>query len=780
LFLLRLKPAALILAAILIFSHSPIFSQETAVGKLLGLNVTGNKTSEAGVIKLSSGLTEGSAVTAEDVQRAVKQLWALGIFSDVRVTQDLRTPDGVFLTLAVEEYPRLERLEISGNRKLKKDDIEKELSLFRGQVVNPSQTAKAQKQLTKMYSEKGYTLARIDVTEDPSDKEGRVVLKLHIDEGRKVQIRRIRFFGNSAFTNKKLRKQLKDTKQDGWLKGGDFDREKFETDREKVLEFYRNHGYRDAELLGDTLYYDAEKKDLFIDITLSEGTRYNFGRVTFEGNVLFSEPQLRGMLEFSEGDAFSQEKFDKTVGERIGGAYSDLGYISAQINPAETLRGGDTLDVHFAIQEGDPFSIRKILISGNTRTKEKVIRREIRIQPGDVFSKELLVRSARELMMLNYFANVVPDGTPVGENQMDLSFKVEEKSTDTANLSAGYSELYKLIGSVGLGMNNLFGNGQRLSLDWNFGKSYRSFNIGFTEPWFRNTPTLIGFDLFDTKSEAYYIPYSQSSRGLSLRFGKRLSWPDNYFRGDWIYRIDEISLGDFEDYIIESNPNGIVTEDYPLISSGITQVISRNSLDQPEFPTRGSQVSLTSEVVGGPFGGNVGYIKQVFSAEFFMPTFVPKLILLGRAMGGHLYRLTGGSRIPYTDYFYMGGSGLSRSTPLRGYEDPLSSSSYYSYGYYTDTEGGKAMFKTTAELRFPIIPNPTMYGLLFAEAGNTWKDLGHTDPFSLRRSAGIGARIYMPMVGMIGFDYAYGFDNLNASGERTGKWKPHFVFGRSF
>jgi outer membrane protein insertion porin family len=780
LFLLRLKRTTFLVGAALLFSFAPLSAQETPIGKLLGLNVTGNKTSEPGVIKLSSGLSEGSDITSEEVQRAVKQLWALGIFSDVRIVQDLKTPDGLFLTLQVVEYPRLERLEITGNRKLKKEDIEKELSLFRGQVVNPSQTAKAQKQLTKMYSEKGYTLARIQVSEEPTDKEGRVVLKLHVDEGRKVQIKRIRFLGNSAFTNKKLRKQMKDTKENGLLKGGDFDREKFETDKDKVLEFYRNQGYRDAEILGDTLYYDAEKKDLFIDVTVTEGGRYYVGRVTFEGNALFTEPQLRDMLEFSEGDPFSQEKFDKTLGEKIGGAYSDLGYISAQINPVETLRGGDTLDIAFSLQEGQPYSIRKILITGNTRTKERVIRREIRIQPGDVFSKELLVRSARELMMLNYFSNVVPDGTPVGESQMDLSFKVEEKSTDTANLSAGYSELYKLIGSVGLGMNNLFGNGQRLSLDWNFGKSYRSFNLGFTEPWFMNTPTLIGFDLFDTKSEAYYIPYSQSSRGLSLRFGRRLSWPDNYFRGDWIYRIDEISLGDFEDYIVESNPNGIVTEHYPLISSGITQVISRNSLDQPEFPTRGSQVSLTTEIAGGPFGGNVGYMKEIFSAEYFMPTFIPKLVLLGRAMAGHMYRLSKGGRIPYTDYFYMGGSGLSRSTPLRGYEDPLSSSSYYSYGYYTETEGGKAMFKTTAELRFPIIPNPTMYGLIFAEAGNTWRDLAHADPFNLRRSVGVGARIYMPMVGMIGFDYAYGFDNLDANGEKTGKWKPHFVFGKSF
>lgn len=760
----------------LLFWMTGALGQGLSLGKLLGLSVSGNKTSEASVIKLSSGLNEGSEITVEDVQRSVRQLWALGIFSDIRLTMDSKTAEGVFLTIRVEEYPRLERVEITGNKKLKKDDIEKELSLFRGQVVNPSQIAKSKKQLSKIYSEKGYTLAKIQITAEDTEKQNRVVLKVHVDEGRKVQIKRIQVIGNLAFDDKKLRKQMKDTKQDSWWRGGDFDRDKYESDQEKILEFYRNQGYRDAEIERDSLYYDSEKKDMFIDITLSEGKRYYIGKITFQGNVLFPEKQLYSMLEFAEGDAYSQEKFDKTVGEKIGGAYSDLGYISAQINPIETLRGGDTLDYHFAIQEGQPYTIRKILITGNTRTKERVVRREIRIRPGDVFSKELLVRSARDLMMLNYFSNVVPDGQPVAENQMDLSFKVDEKSTDTANLSAGYSELYKLIGSVGLGMNNFLGNGQRLSLDWNFGRFYRSFDIGFTEPWFLNTPTLIGFNVFDTKSDAYYIPYSQKSRGMSMRFGKRFNWPDNYFRGDWIYRIDELDLGNFSDYIKEANPNGIVSEKYPLVSSGITQIVSRNSLDQPEFPTQGSSVSLETEIAGGPFGGNVGYHKHSFSAEYFMPTFIPKLVLLTRAQAGYMDKLTKSSRIPYLEYFFMGGSGLSRSVPLRGYDDPLAGGGYYSYEY----DGGKTMFKTTLELRFPIIANPTMYGLFFAEAGNTWKDLGHTDPFDLRRSVGVGARIFMPMIGMIGFDYAYGFDYINQQGERVGHWKPHFVFGKSF
>jgi len=747
--------------------------QQNQLGKILGLSVSGNVTSDASVIKLSSGLREGEDVSWEDIQRAVKQLWALGIFSDIQILLDKKMPEGVFMTIKVKEYPRLEKIVIEGNKKIKKDEIEKEMGFFRGQILNSSQIVEAKKQLLKKYADKGYTLATIETKTYKSEKEGRVVLQVVIHEGQKVQIKRIRFFGNTVFSDGKLRKQMKKTKENRWWGGGDFDKEKFEADKEKVVEFYRNHGYRDAEIVSDSLYYGKEKRDMFIDIWVRESQCYYVGKISWEGNKLFPDKFLTSLLEFGEGDVFSQKKFEESIQGKVGGAYYDLGYIYAQINPREMLRGKDTLDVHFVIDEGNPVRIRKIQIAGNTRTKERVIRRELRIRPGDVFSKELLLRSQRELMMLNYFSKAIPNVLPVNEKEMDISFKVEEKSTDTANLSAGWSELDRLIGNVGLGMNNLFGNGQKLSLDWNFGRYYRAFSLGFTEPWFLSTPTLIGVSVYDTKRDPYYIGYSQRSRGVSLRLGRRFSWPDNYFRGDWIYRIDETALGDFNAYYQKLNPNNIVNEDWPLTSSGITQIISRNSLDQPEFPTRGSRVSLSTEITGGFFRGNVGYHKHIFSAEYFLPTFSRKLILLTRAQFGYMDRLTKSGRIPYLEYFFMGGSGLSRAIPLRGYDDPLAGGQYY-------YEGGKTMLETTVELRFPIITKPTTFGLIFAEAGNTWHDLKNTDPFDLRRSVGIGARIFMPMVGMIGFDYAYGFDNVDAYGRKYGKWKPQFVFGRSF
>lgn len=769
---MKYRMSILVILLILIIGTAPAFSQQTSIGTLLGLSVEGVVTSEPVVVKMSSGLKEGSDVTWEDIQHAVKQLWALGVFSDIRIVLDRQTAKGIFLTIKVSEFPRLERLVIEGNKKFKKDEIEKDIGFFRGQVLSSVQISQARHRLLEKYYEKGFTLAQIETKTFTTETEGRAVLQFTINEGKKVQIKRIRFFGNTVFDDGKLKKQMKKTKEDTWWRGADFKPEKYDEDKNKVVEFYRNNGYRDAEVVKDSLYYDDSKRDMFIDIWVREGTCYYVGNITWEGNTIFETYELEPLLKFQTGDVFSEKDFQESIGDKVGGAYYDKGYIYAQINPKETLRQTDTLDIHFVIDEGEPVKIRQIHIAGNDRTKDRVIRRELRIRPGDVFSKELLMRSQRDLMVLNYFSNVVPNVLPVTEGEMDLSFKVEEKSTDTANLSAGWSELDRLIGSVGLGMNNLFGNGQQLSLNWNFGQYYRSFNLGFTEPWFMNTPTLIGVSVYDTKRDPYYIGYSQKTRGFSVRLGRRFRWPDNYFRGDWIYRIDETALGDFSDYYLKLNPNNIVNEDWPLTTSGITQIISRNSLNHAEFPTMGSRVSLSTEVTGGILGGNVGYHKHIFKAEFFQPTFIPKLILLTRVQFGAMGEIGSSKGIPYLDYFFIGGSGMSRSIPLRGYEDPLAGG-----GIRT---GGKTMMQTTVELRFPVLDNPMMFGLLFAEAGNTWIDFSHTDPFDLRRSVGIGARIFMPMVGMLGFDYAYGFDQIDSYGRRYGAWKPQFVFGRGF
>jgi len=765
------------------------FAQRQGSFRVLGISVEGNKTADANFVKLSSGLSLGEQVSSDDIQNAIKQLWKLNLFEDVQVVLDRQAGEGIYLTLKVKESPRLDKIEYEGNKKLKKKDIEKEVDLFKGQVISPGELAKIRRKLKKVYEKKGYLLAEIETHVEAAADTERVDLKIKINEGNKVQIRAISFHGNHAFTDGKLRKQLKKTKQDSWLRGGDFDEKKYREDLDKMVEFYRAEGYRDAELVGDSLYYGPDKKNMFVDIWVNEGTKYYLGDITWEGNKLFPDKLLAALLGFQTGDLYSSTKLQKAVSERLGSLYYDSGYIFATVNPVEKPVDSAKVDLHFLITEGNAVTINKIRITGNTKTKEKVIRRELYLRPGDTFSREALMRSQREVFVLNYFADVKPDVQPISDEKVDVSLEVTEKSTDTANMSAGWSERDKLIGSIGVAFNNFRGSGQRLSFDWNFGRFYRSFQIGFTEPWLFDTPTLAGVNIFDTKrSEGFGYEFSQRSRGGSLRAGRRLRWPDNYFRTDWIYRLQSVEYGNFVGSLTDPETRRrFGFDEGNLTSSSVTHIFSRNSLNRPEFPTAGSQVSLSTELSGGPLQGNVGYHKHVLQSEWFLPTF-GGLVWFTNFQMGYMDRLTQNSRIPYLEYFFMGGEGLSNSIPLRGYEDPLR-------GRLTGAD--QAMMKFGLELRVPIAPNPTVFGLLFAEAGNTWPNLAAANPFEathvergrvlgLRRSIGIGARVFMPLLGIIGFDYAYGFDNLEfdaadrPTGRLIGAWKPHFVFGRSF
>ncbi len=777
--MLNLKYKSLIIFTSLIliaFSGKLSFGQVGArkTVKLAAVRVEGNTSADANFIKLNSGLTENALVSGEGIQKAIKQLWALNMFSDIQVIMEKEVAGSVFLVLKVEEYPRLEKIELEGNKKIKKKDIEKELSFYKGQVVGPQESKKAAKKIKKLYAEKGYLLAEVEPKLREGAENKRVILRFKINEGNKVQIEGINFQGNTAFTDKKLRKAFKETQENGFwfFGGGDFDREKYEEDLKHLIGFYNKEGFRDAETVKDSIYYGPQKKAMYIDVWVEEGQQYYFGDITWEGNELFEVEQLELLLDFKKGDVYNKEKLDKAVFEKVGNVYYDTGYIFARIEPQEKPVGKDTVDIHFRITEGNAVKINKIHIAGNNKTKEKVIRRELRIMPGDVFSREALVRSQRDIFVLNYFADVRPDVAPISDELVDIAIEVDEKSTDTANMSAGFSERDKLIGSIGVTMNNFFGNGQILSFDWNFGRAFRSFALSFTEPWFLDSPTLVGLSFFDTKRDSRFIGYDQRSQGASIRLGRRLRWPDNFFRTDWIYRIDRTDLSNFDPRILQVNPI-LAQQAWPLTTSGVTQIISRNSLDRPEFPTSGSRFSISTELTGGPMGGNVSFHKHILQNEWFSPL-IWNFVLFNNMHAGYIEGFGDDiDNIPFLELFFMGGEGLSRSIPLRGYDDPLSG--------VVNRTGGQVMFKYTTEIRFPIAPNPTIFGLAFAEAGNTWESLSKTDLYDLRRSMGVGIRIFMPMLGIIGFDYAYGFDNIDLdTGRKFGEWKPHFVFGRSF
>jgi len=744
---------------------------------LLGLSVAGAKQADSGLILATSGLVVGQELTGEKIQQAIRQLWDLHLFADVKVIAEMVTPEGAYLRIQVQEFPRLEYIDIGSTKKIDRQEIEKAIDLFPGQVLMPSETVRLRRKLEKLAEEKGYLLAKVAVEIRDGSSEDRKTLYVRVEEGQKVKIKDISFTGNTVFTDGRLCRQLNNTHERFliFIRSGVFHRDKFEEDLSGLVDFYREHGYRDARVLGDSIWYSESRKRMFIDIRVEEGSRYYFGDVSFSGSNLIPEEELRRQLLFRPGEYFNQKKYDVSIRERLGSLFYDCGYIYANIHSREVPVGGDTLDVEINIDPGNQFSVRNIHITGNTKTREKVIRREFSLKPGDTFDVSKLRRSIRDVVILNFFADVQPDVEDVSDSEVDLWVKVQEKPTDQANVSAGYSEQDGLIGAFGFSAPNLFGRGQRLSFDWNFGQQYGSFSVSFTEPWLFDTETLVGTSLYHTRRR-WSQGFTETLLGGSLRFGRRFLWPDDYFRGDWIYRLEQSRYNDFS-ASFQAREDKSIIEGEKRISSSVTQIITRDSRNFPEFPTAGSVASLTTELAGGPLTGDNAYHKHIFSLEWYT-SFHPKLVLYNQFLSGYMAGLTGNPKdIPLLEYFYMGGAGLSLGTPLRGYDErtvgPYLSSS-------TTADGGKAQLKTSVELRVQMVDNPTIYGLGFAEAGNTWRSFIEVDPFDLKRSVGLGVRLYMPLIGLIGIDYGYGLDYFDANGRRHGQWRPHFQFGRQF
>jgi len=749
--------------------------------KINAIEIQGNSTAEASMIRLNSGLMQGAEITGEDIQKAIRNLWSLQIFSDVQIFATNQTYEGLDILIKVKEYPRLKEITVSGYDELSKKDVDEALEYYRSMVVSPYKISRMRKNLLKKYQKEGYLLAEV-AFDTTSAGPNYVNMDIKITEGSEVQVEKIRFHDLSNFEEDDLRGAMSEIKEDRWWRSADFDEKKYEEDKDKIVLYCKENGFRDAEIVRDSISYNEDKSDMYIDIWMYEGGKYYFGDFSFEGNVIFSNEQLMAALDLDKGDVYNQKKYDEGIRDRIQKMYYNQGYLFASIQPTETPVHTDTLNIHFRIMEGHVVHVKEIIINGNTKTAEKVVRREFKIHPGDVFNSSKLERSIRDVTILNYFAYANPDVRllPNDDKNVNLILDVEEKSTDMANMSAGYSQRDGMIGSIGLTFNNFSldhpfsgGDGQRLSFDWQFGTIYRSISLSFTEPWMFNTPTLVGFSVFDTRRGGGYYPWDQNDRGASVRFGRRFYWPDNYFRGDWIVRLAQSKISDIEDEELASSYLSYYGGYNSSQQLSITQILSRDSRNSAEFPTRGSTYALSTELSGGPLGGDQDYFKAIFDVEWFMPLPLG-LVLYSHNKYGYIDALYDNTVILYGDYFYLGGSGLGFSEGLRGYDDgqvgPLTSSG--------SPLGGKTMVKNTLELRFPIAPNPTIFGLLFAEGGNAWAQVGQTDPFDLRRSVGAGVRLFMPMIGIIGIDFGYGFDYFNEYGQRSGKWKVHFQFGR--
>jgi outer membrane protein insertion porin family len=769
----RMRTFFLFLFLTLFSLTAPAAAQQAGGPVLLGLSVQGNESTDENLIRINSGLKVGAELRGEDVQQAIRQLWSLKRFAAVEVLLARELSEGVYLEIRVEELPRLRDIEILGNDRLRKSRIKEELKEFVtvGQPVSGDQLFDLRQGLTDLYQNEGFRLAEIETTMKDVE-EGAGTLYVVIKEGRRIRIDEVILLGNQELADSKLIRRMKKTRPRAIFRSGKFDQEAFQEDKDRMIETMHNLGYRDARVLGDSIWVDPESGNLKVQIELYEGACYSFGEVSWEGNTVFSNEELQRRLSFRPGDVYSRKKFEQSLQEGLSDLYYNRGYIQAQIMPVEEPRGDSIIDIHFRIVENNVFSVRRVEFMGNDKTKEKVMRREMHLHPGDTFDVAKLRRSIRELTILNYFETVNPQVDIASQDQVDLTMEVREKNTDQIMMSAGYSERDKLVGSIGFSLNNLMGNGQMLIFDWQFAKAYRSLSLEFQEPWLFDRPILAGFRVFDIqRTQSYNWDFDQEMRGGSVTLGKRLNWPDNFFRLTGTYRLEETTYTNFvEEATDELNRRGIY-EDEPEVSSTISMALVRDSRDHPEFPQNGSTMRLNSEFGGGYLGGDRDYQKYTFEARSYSP-FLGKFIHYNSLEAGIVDGLGVEDEVPWIKRFFMGGSGLSLGTALRGYDDR-------SVG--TADDGGRVMFKAGTEIRFQLIPNPTVYGLAFAEAGNVWKNLKSSSFSDLNKSAGLGLRLHMPMIGLIGLDYAYGFDRVNSgTGLRQGRWEFHFQFGREF
>jgi outer membrane protein insertion porin family len=816
---------------ILLLSTTTLFSQFSRANyNILGISVEGNITADANTIIANSGLREGKEIEipGDATNNAIKQLWKLGIFEDVKIIIDKKVSDGVFLLISVKELRRMEKAIVRGNDEIDEDDIMSEISFVSGQTLKPQGISKLKRKVKELYEEDGFLNVKItplkfefskaDTSDDEifvtwinindsSDQEEtvyeydpeirsniirriekRLLLVLEIEEGEEVVVRSINFNGNNAFDDDDLRSEFDETVQDSWWRfwsGANFKKSDFEEDKKLLINFYQKNGYRDFGIISDSVKLSEDKKWMDLTLNVFEGPQYKVRNIEWEGNTVYPDNILTERLGFAKGDIYNYELFTQNLyGNQsqtdVASLFLDNGYLTFRQEASERKIGEDSIDIAIKVTENSQFKIGKVEIGGNDRTKDKVIRRELFTVPGDYFRRSNIFSSIQQLANLNYF-NVEElyksgvDYKPANDSTVNLVYKVQEKSSDFINASVGYSGSWGFSGSIGVTLTNFsitepfqLGGGQIVNFNWQFGVGnfYRTFSLGFTEPWFMDTPTSLGFDLFDTRQQ--YI-YDLRQSGITLRAGRRLKWPDDRFYLQGLFRFQYNDVINGRSYYAE----GVSRQ----FTGGL--VVSRNDIDNPIFPSTGSKINLSGELSGGPLlPGDVDYYKFEFKADLYRRLFNSNRLTFYAGIDlGYIHEIVKGTTIQPFEFFYMGGNGLViATTPLRGYADrsvgPQSSDGL--------TIGGRVKAKYVAEFRAALTLEPMpIYFLAFAEAGNTFVNLPSADLFNLKKSAGVGARILINPIGLIGFDYGYGFDRISVDGQDP-KWEFHFQFGRGF
>jgi len=828
-----------------------------------GINVSGIEGYEDYMLAGISGLSVGQEimVPGNEITDAVKRYWRHGLFSDVKISADSIVGDKIYLHVSLVMRPRVSVINYVGLKKSEREDMENKLGLLKGAQITPNMIDRAKILAKRYFDDKGFKNADIEVRQrDDVANKNQVILDVIIDKKEKMKVRDIIIEGNAQLPSRKIKggflrkgafaKTHEAGKLSSLFKAKKFTPERWAADKKKLIEKYNELGFRDATILEDTVW-NADEKHVNIHIKVNEGKKYYLRNITWVGNTVYSTDYLNALLGMKKGDVYDQKLLNKRLTEdedAVGNQYWNHGYLFYNLQPTEVNIVGDSIDLEMRIVEGQQAHLNKVRINGNDRLYENVVRRELRTKPGDLFSKEALQRSARELATMGHFdaEKVKPDVFPNYEDgTVDINWNLEQKSNDQIEFSLGWGQT-GLIGKIGLKLNNFsmrnlfgknkerrgllpIGDGETLSLGAQTnGKYYQSYNASYSTAWlggkrplqfnvsvFYSKQTGVNSNYYNNSSryayynslngygssyynnyENYYDPnqYIQML-GASVGWGKRLRWPDDYFVLSMDLSYTRYMLKNWR-YFIMSNGNA------NNINLGLT--LSRNSTDNPMFPRKGSEF-MASVSVTPPWSKWDGKDYRNLANDPKSPTFAKEqqekyrwveyhkwkfksktytalsggqkcFVLMSRIEFGLLGSYNSHKKSPFETY-YMGGDGMSgystgyaeETIGLRGYENG-SLTPYGAEGY--------AYTRMALELRYPfMLGNTTIYGLGFAEAGNAWTDTRKFNPLQLKRSAGLGVRIFLPMVGLMGIDWAYGFDKVYGT---KGGSQFHFILGQEF
>ena len=808
-----------------------------------GIEVTGAKRYNEQTILTTSGLKVGDVIEipSEKFSSIIHKLWGYKLFSDINIYIKRVEGDTVFLELAIKETPSLVDVKVTGIGQKKAETLLKDAEIKKGVKVNESLIANTKNYITNKYRKDGYlnTKVTIDTKIDTTDANG-VDMLIHIDRGNKVKIDKITFEGNQQFTSAKLRKKLKKTKQvrfGRFWKRSKYVKKDYDEDLTNLIDFYKEKGYRDARVVNDTLIKNKDG-NVSLNIAVEEGKRYYFGDIRFLGNSVYNDRVLNQVLGIKKGDVYNGVLLKKRIqdntkpdAEDITNLYQNSGYLFSQIHPVETSVVNDTINFEIRVVEGKPAYFNKISVTGNEKTNDYVIYRELRTRPGYLYSKDAVVRTVRELGQLQLFdaQNINPEFKNADPNAgtVDIEYKLTETGSSQVQLQGGYGG-GSFIGTLALSFNNFsirnlfnpkayrpvpMGDGQALSLSFQISRYYRTYGFSFTEPWMGGKQP-VQFSVSFSRTEQFGYSYrsydvDKSKRvyitGINVGLAKRLRVPDDYFQ-----IAHTLS---YQHYDLKNYPNlGLFTfKDGNSNSLAYTISLSRNSSGpNPIYPMSGSSFTISAKLTP-PYSlfnkidygklleeretasnnGDSERIAQIDQERFHWLEFYKlkftsawytniysKFVLKFGADFGYLGAYNSKRGIVPFERFFMGGDGLGyysmdgrENIQMRGYEN-----------YALSADDGETVFnKFSLELRYPITLKPmaSIYGLVFAEGGNVHNGLENFNPFQIKRSAGLGLRLFMPQFGMLGIDFGYGFDNPANSNNRSG-WQTHFIFGQQF